>query len=115
MKSSADAVGVKPAGALKAFQTGKPHEPGKAFLRLKIVWNGMGLPIVLHLKAMLDVTQKSVSVNEFASLRRAKEFVLDEFLQGGQGLGALKERLVAGMEQLQRLRDEFDFTDAARA
>ena len=64
---------------------------------------------------MLDVAQKPVGGVELLRLRPPEQIVLREFGQARKRLRGLQKRQPAGVQDLQRLRDEFNFADAAAA
>ena len=75
----------------------------------------MRLQIVIHLQPVLQVPQKAIRVGELPGFGVGQQMVLHQFFQRGKRLGILQERDASAVDQLQRLRDEFDFADAATA
>jgi hypothetical protein len=95
------------------FRVRQRHQPGQAFTRRAIQRYGVGLQIVFHLQPVLHLPEEAVSFVQRPGIARRKMFVSGEFLQTRQSLRILKERLPPGMQQLQRLHDEFNLPDPA--
>ena len=102
-------------GALKSGQGVKAHQAGQPFAGQARGGDGVGLLAGLHLQAVLHVAQKQIGLAQCFGILGGEKVVGSQLFQGGNGRGLLEERLLAGVEQLQGLRDEFDFADAAAA
>src|SRR4051812_31824675 len=77
--------------------------------------DGMGLQVVLHLEAMLDIPKEAICAGKQFRFFRRKPFVLGKFFEARYGLRPLKKRLAARMKELESLGNEFDFADAPAA
>ena len=73
--------------------------------------DGVGLAVVFHLQAMLDLAQETIGRAQQPSIVGPQQLVLDELFQNRQSLRALQKRLPAGVQKLQRLSHEFDLTN----
>ena len=97
----------------KFFQRLEAHQPRQPQPGRAVFGNGVGLLIFLHLQAMLDVAEKAVGGVELLRLLFGEQFVLREFGEARQRLRGLQKRQPSGVQDLQRLDDEFDFANAA--
>jgi len=111
----ADVGGVGLEGEIEFVQGGEIHEAGQAFSDGVVVGDAVGLEVTFHLKAVFEAAEEVVGVAQVCGGGGVEEFVLDHFLEGGEGLRILEEGEVSTFKQLQGLDDELDFADTAAA
>lgn len=110
---ASDPLGVSAQGRFKRRAVRKSHQPSNPLKTFVGGWERVGLAMILHLEAVLDIAEESVGLEERGGLGLFEEFVRRELGQGLESLMGLQERISSAMEDLKGLSDEFDFADAA--
>ncbi len=113
LENAAHVGGMRAVGGFKLLERGQAHKPGQALEGVTGGRKRVGLEVVLHLEPVLDIAQETVGPREHPRLLAGDAFVLGQLGQAWKSLGALKERLPPGVQELLGLGDELDFPDAA--
>src|SRR5262245_60569387 len=69
--------------------------------------------VVFHLQAVFNVAKKTISVGQTLRFIGGEPIVLHKLFKRRQGLRSLKKWLTTSMNELKRLCDELNFTNAA--
>ena len=96
-------------GGRKAGEAGEGVEfrPGRG--------QGLGLAVVHHLQAMLDLAQEAIGGDHVVGRALGHAAGIDERVDGGAGGGLAQRRVAAAPDQLLGLGEELDLADAAAA
>ena len=113
VEDPSDLAGVRPSRRVELSHGFTTHQPGQALPGGPAGRDRMGLQILLHLETVLHVAEKTVGAAKRLRFPAGQQVVLRQLLEAGQRLRALQERLPPGVEQLLRLHEEFNLTDAA--
>ncbi len=109
-----DLVAVRVERGDQRSVVGQIHRFGQHRLRFGIVRQQLGLRVVQILNAMFQTAQKIIGGSEFLLRIRRHQPALHQFAQHGQGRALLQGGDLAAADELEHLRGEFDFADAAR-
>src|SRR5262249_2729910 len=75
--------------------------------------NGVAVRLLDHLNFVLDLTEESVGATEALPLASRYEAAVRQTRKSAERVGIAHLRVVAAVQELQRLREEFHFADAA--
>ena len=73
----------------------------------------MRLRVAQHLQAVFELAQEAVGVDQRGAVAAGRCPRLAQRMQRGQQAALAQRRFASAADQLQRLREEFDFADAA--
>src|SRR5262245_12887318 len=94
-------------------RAGYAHAPGEAAELRRLLGQGVGLQLVKDLQPVLDCAQVLVVAREQAAEIGRQVAALGEPEDRLQGVRLAQPRVVAPIEELERLHDELDLADAA--